>query len=59
MRGVRRWADRHVSTSHTSGPQAHREAAEDDGPFEPPRMRLGFTPPPRDVDPLLWEGDDT
>jgi hypothetical protein len=33
-------------------------ASKADPPYEPPRLRLGFAPPPVDV-PLAWEGDDS
>lgn len=58
MRGTRRWADPHARTSLTAGPSFSREADDEDPHYEPPRIRLGFTPPRRDVDePLTWEGD--
>jgi hypothetical protein len=43
----------------SGGPSHARSAADDDPPYVKPRQRLGFAPPARDVDPLLWEGDDS
>jgi len=42
----------------SSGPSEGRSARRDDPPYEPPRQRLGFAPPPVEV-PMLWEGDDS
>lgn len=42
----------------SSGPSHERNARDDDPPYQPPKIRLGFAPPRREVDePLLWEGD--
>jgi hypothetical protein len=59
VRGERRRADTYARVSLTSGPSYSRDAEDDDEPFEPPRIRLGFAPPRRDVDPKRWEGDDS
>lgn len=41
-----------------SGGASHaRDASEDDPPYEPPRLPLGFTRPRTDREPLLWDGD--
>jgi hypothetical protein len=42
----------------SAGPSDGRPASKADPPYEPPRLRLGFAPPPVDV-PLAWEGDDS
>lgn len=41
----------------SAGPSHARNTEDDDEPYTPPRHRLGFAPPARQVDPLTWEGD--
>lgn len=42
----------------SSGPSHSRDARKDDPPYRPPTQRLGFAPPIREVDPMLWDGDN-
>lgn len=41
----------------SAGPSHARAAEDDDPPYVPPRIRLGFAPAST-VDPLTWEGDN-
>jgi hypothetical protein len=47
-----------VHIVQTPGPSQSREATDDDPPYEPPKQRLGFAPPPVD-EPLTWDGDQS
>lgn len=41
----------------SAGPSHARDAREGDPPYEAPKIRMGFAPPPV-VEPLTWEGDN-
>jgi hypothetical protein len=60
MEAYHRWTWHPASVVQSSGPQTHREATDQDPPFEPPRQRLGFAPPAQQPapEPLLWDGDE-